>query len=122
VTSVSLTISLQKTLSQTNTDKSVPLTQLVGKMYADQGIAGFYRGVEVNVMRAIVLNGTKMSTYDVSKGYVSSSTGWSRKDPRTAFCSSFIAGFFMTCTGTFRICFLQSYSPLIETNQLLHSI
>eukprot|EP00429_Kryptoperidinium_foliaceum_P004348 CAMPEP_0176018266 /NCGR_PEP_ID=MMETSP0120_2-20121206/8789_1 /TAXON_ID=160619 /ORGANISM="Kryptoperidinium foliaceum, Strain CCMP 1326" /LENGTH=261 /DNA_ID=CAMNT_0017351311 /DNA_START=97 /DNA_END=879 /DNA_ORIENTATION=- len=87
-----------KTLSQTNKGASIPLGSLVGDMYQNQGIAGFYRGVEVNVMRAVVLNATKMGVYDVAKGRVVDSTGWSRKDPRTAFCSSFLAGFFMTCT------------------------
>jgi hypothetical protein len=87
-----------KTLSQTTKTKSVPLTQLVGKMYTDQGMKGFYRGLEVNVLRACVLNATKMGCYDMSKGYVVDATGWSRKDPRTAFCSAFVAGFFMTCT------------------------
>ena len=72
--------------------------ELVGDMYKSQGIAGFYRGVEVNVMRACVLNATKMGCYDVAKGFVSEKTGWKRKDIRTAFFSSFIAGFIMTCT------------------------
>ena len=31
------------------------------------GISGFYRGIEANVMRAMVLNGTKMSCYDQIK-------------------------------------------------------
>ena len=47
-------------------------------MYKDQGIAGFYRGVNVNVMRAITLSGTKMAVYDVSKGQVVKATGWNR--------------------------------------------
>lgn len=87
-----------KTLSQTNQGKSIPLGTLVGQMYHDQGLKGFYRGVGVNIMRATVLNATNMGVYDVSKGKVVEATGWSRKDPRTAFCSSFTAGFFMTCT------------------------
>ena len=49
-----------KTLAQTNTDKSVNLGALVGNMYRDQGIAGFYRGVEVNILRACILNASKM--------------------------------------------------------------
>lgn len=49
-------------------------------------------------MRAIVLNATNMGVYDIAKGRVVESTGWSRKDPRTVFCSSFLAGFFMTIT------------------------
>lgn len=87
-----------KTLAQTNKGTSVPLMTLVGQMYKDQGIGGFYRGVQVNVVRACVLSGTKMGVYDKCKGYVVDSTGWQRKDSRTAFVSSFAAGFFMTCT------------------------
>lgn len=87
-----------KTLSQTNKSESLPLMSLVGKMYRDQGMSGFYRGVQVNVMRAITLSGTKMAVYDVSKGYVVESTGWSRSSAKTAFISSFLAGFFMTVT------------------------
>lgn len=88
---------VMKTLAQTNKEKSAGLSSLVGDMYKSQGIGGFYRGVEVNIMRACVLNATKMGCYDISKGYVAEATGWSRKDIRTAFSSSFIAGFFMTC-------------------------
>ena len=71
-------------------------------MYADQGIKGFYRGLQANVMRACVLNASKMATYDVAKGYVADNTGWKRKDPRTIFASSVIAGFVMTlCVSPF---------------------
>lgn len=88
---------VMKTLAQTNkgTDS---LGSLVSNLYRDQGVGGFYRGVQVNIMRACVLNATKMGCYDMAKGQVSSATGWSRKDPKTVFCSSFIAGFFMTIT------------------------
>lgn len=57
-----------KTLAQANEGKAVPLTALVGDMYKAQGIKGFYRGVQANVMRACVLNATKMACYDISKG------------------------------------------------------
>lgn len=87
-----------KTLAQTNKEASVGLATLVMRMYQDQGIGGFYRGVGVNVARACILNATKMGCYDLSKGYVCEYTGWKRKDVRTAFASAFIAGFFMTCT------------------------
>lgn len=87
-----------KTLSQTNKKESLPLMSLVGKMYRDQGVSGFYRGVQVNIMRAITLNATKMGVYDISKGYVVETTGWKRNSAKTAFFSSFLAGFFMTVT------------------------
>lgn len=87
-----------KTLAQANKGKSVGLGTLVRDMYSQQGIAGFYRGVQANILRACVLNATKMGCYDISKGYVADATGWSRKDIKTSFCSATLAGFFMTCT------------------------
>jgi len=86
-----------KTLAQTNKGDA-SLGSLVGNLYKDQGMGGFYRGVQVNIMRACILNATKMGVYDIAKGKVSESFGWNRKDPKTVFCSSFIAGFFMTIT------------------------
>ena len=67
-------------------------------MYSEQGMAGFYRGVTANIMRACVLNATKMGCYDISKGYVTKATGWDRKDVRTSFTSATLAGFCMTIT------------------------
>jgi hypothetical protein len=87
-----------KTLSQANQGKSVGLTTLVSNMYTEQGVNGFYRGVSANIMRACVLNATKMGCYDISKGYVTKATGWDRKDFRTSFSSATLAGFFMTVT------------------------
>lgn len=88
---------VMKTLAQTNTTGE-PLGGLVTKLYADQGIAGFYRGVQVNIIRACILNATKMGVYDATKGYITDYTGWSRKDVKTSFISAFVAGFFMTVT------------------------
>ena len=89
---------VMKTLAQANKGKSVPLGTLVGNMYRDQGIGGFYRGLSANIGRACVLNATKMGCYDIAKGYVAGSTGWERKDPRTVFCSSILSGLCMTIT------------------------
>mmetsp|Transcript_2751 Transcript_2751/g.3247 ORF Transcript_2751/g.3247 Transcript_2751/m.3247 type:complete len:283 (-) Transcript_2751:262-1110(-) len=86
-----------KTLAQTG-QGNASLGSLVTNMYKEQGMKGFYRGVEVNIMRACILNATKMGVYDIAKGKVSENFGWSRKDPKTVFCSSFVAGFFMTIT------------------------
>jgi len=92
---------VMKTLMMTNTGKSpVPLSTLMGNMYKEQGIKGFYRGMEANIMRASVLNGTKMACYDQIKGYVVDYTGWTRKDPRCAFISAVGAGFCMSVTVT----------------------
>lgn len=87
-----------KTLAQANKGESVPLGTLVGNMYASQGIGGFYRGVQANILRACVLNATKMGCYDIAKGSICDATGWGRKDMKTSFCAATLAGFFMTCT------------------------
>jgi len=67
-----------------------------------QGISGFYRGLQANVMRAMVLNGTKMACYDQIKLIVTQS-GVIPKGILTQFTAAFGAGFFMVCTA-FQTC------------------
>lgn len=62
----------------------------------NQGMAGFYKGIEANVMRACILNATKMACYDTCKGFIKSK---GVKDGMTLqFMAAFTAGFFMTIT------------------------
>eukprot|EP00541_Cyclophora_tenuis_P001537 CAMPEP_0116572164 /NCGR_PEP_ID=MMETSP0397-20121206/18014_1 /TAXON_ID=216820 /ORGANISM="Cyclophora tenuis, Strain ECT3854" /LENGTH=299 /DNA_ID=CAMNT_0004100443 /DNA_START=42 /DNA_END=941 /DNA_ORIENTATION=- len=68
------------------------------ELLKNQGIGGFYRGIDSNIARAMVLNGTKMAVYDQAKGYVVAVSGWERKSLLTTFFSAVCAGFFMTCT------------------------
>jgi hypothetical protein len=74
-----------------------PLAKAASDLYAAQGMAGFYRGLEANVMRAMVLNGTKMACYDTIKTKIVESKAVPAGLP-TQFCSAFGAGFFMACT------------------------
>jgi hypothetical protein len=88
-----------KTRMMASAGKEVP--SIVGtakELLSNQGISGFYRGIDSNIARAMVLNGTKMAVYDQAKGYVHEVTGWERKSPLTTFFSAVTAGFFMTCT------------------------
>mmetsp|Transcript_12014 Transcript_12014/g.21436 ORF Transcript_12014/g.21436 Transcript_12014/m.21436 type:complete len:277 (-) Transcript_12014:202-1032(-) len=87
-----------KTLQMTSKAKVQPLTTVVSDVFKERGIAGFYRGLQANMLRACVLNGTKMACYDQIKGYVVSATGWHRSDLRTQFASATGAGFMMTVT------------------------
>lgn len=64
----------------------------------NQGISGFYRGIDSNIARAMVLNGTKMACYDTMKGVVVNTTGLDKSSLITQFLSAASAGFFMTCT------------------------
>lgn len=71
----------------------------VGALYKNQGIAGFYRGFQANIMRAMVLNGTKMACYDTIKGAVVNSGIVSDGSSLLGqFLAAFGAGFFMVCT------------------------
>lgn len=74
------------------------ITKTAKDLFKNQGIGGFYRGIDSNVARAMVLNGTKMAVYDQSKGYVMAVTGLSKTSLATQFLSAVCAGFFMTCT------------------------
>jgi hypothetical protein len=88
-----------KTKMMASSATEVPSMMATAKeLYTNQGISGFYRGLDSNIARAMVLNGTKMACYDQSKGYVVQYTGWSSKSLLTQFCAAVAAGFFMTCT------------------------
>ncbi len=50
-----------KTRMMTSEGKRPPtMNEAASALYKAQGIKGFYRGIEANVMRAMVLNGTKV--------------------------------------------------------------
>lgn len=88
-----------KTKMMTASGKEVPsITKTAGDLMANQGIGGFYRGIDSNIARAMVLNGTKMACYDQTKEIVVATTGLSKKALPTQFLSAVAAGFFMTCT------------------------
>lgn len=65
---------VMKTLAQTNRAEPLPMAALVGRMYEDRGVRGFYRGLQANVARACVLNATQMGVYDATKGFVTQSS------------------------------------------------
>lgn len=73
------------------------MNQAAAELYKAQGIGGFYRGIEANVMRAMVLNGTKMACYDQIKLMIKKS-GMVPDGLPTQFMSAFSAGFFMATT------------------------
>jgi Mitochondrial carrier protein len=88
---------IQQRMMTSESKEPPSMLKAAGDLFKSQGIAGFYRGIEANVMRAMVLNGTKMACYDQIKGMI--------KDSKivpdgliTQFLSAFGAGFFMACT------------------------
>jgi len=87
-----------KTRMMASADKNSPkLFETASNLYKKQGMGGFYRGIDANIMRAMVLNGTKMSCYDQIKTLIKKS-GVVPAGLPTQFVSAFGAGFFMACT------------------------
>lgn len=70
------------------------LLQVSSAIFQHQGIRGFYKGLWANILRAMVLNGTKMLCYDNIKRFVQQS-GIVPPGLPTQFASAFGAGFFM---------------------------
>jgi len=88
-----------KTKMMAAAGKEVPsITATAKELLSQQGISGFYRGIDSNIARAMVLNGTKMACYDQAKGFVVQQTGLAKTSIVTQFLSAVAAGFFMTCT------------------------
>jgi hypothetical protein len=88
-----------KTKMMTDSGAEVPSMVSTAKdLFKNQGVSGFYRGIEANIMRAMVLNGTKMACYDQAKGFIVDTTGLPKSSLLTQFLSAVTAGFFMTCT------------------------
>jgi len=77
--------------------KAPTFWSISANIYKIENYKGFYKGLEANVMRACVLNGTKMACYDQIKYHIVKSNiippGIS-----TQFCAAFGAGFFMATT------------------------
>lgn len=87
-----------KTRMMTTEGKEPPsMAKAASNLFKSQGISGFYRGIQANVMRAMVLNGTKMACYDQISEMIKKS-GLVPKGLTTNFMSAFGAGFFMACT------------------------
>jgi len=61
-------------------------------------LKGFYKGLSANISRGVVLNATKLGTYDIIKSYLKDNFKFSGIPLH--FFSAFTAGFFMTLTVT----------------------
>merc|ERR1711871_321655 len=88
----------QMMASEKSGAEAMGLGSAASAMLKEQGVAGFYRGLEANVMRAMVLNGTKMACYDQIKGLIVSSLGWDKKGMATQAAAATGAGVFMATT------------------------
>jgi hypothetical protein len=63
----------------------------VRDIYSNWGLKGFYTGVKPTIIRAIILNGSQLSTYDHSKHYMLNK-GMFEEGKALQFTASFMAG------------------------------
>ena len=85
-----------KTRMMADKTSSKGLGEIAGEIMKAEGFKGFYKGFNVNVMRAMVLNATKMACYDTCKAYMV--TAFAVEGLLLQFMAAFTAGFIMTCT------------------------
>ena len=85
-----------KTKMMANKDSNEGLGFYASEVMKAEGIMGFYKGFNTNVIRAMVLNATKMACYDTIKGFLVAS--FALEGLLLQFCAAFSAGFFLTCT------------------------
>lgn len=88
----------QMMASEKSGSEALSLGSSASALMKEQGIGGFYRGLEANVMRAMVLNGTKMACYDTIKGMIVENFGWDKKGMHTQAAAATGAGVFMATT------------------------
>ena len=89
---------VMKTRMMTSETKGEKVGVIFRKIINEFGVAGLYKGLQANVMRACVLNGTKMRTYDQCKTLLLEKRIVKKKGLLLEFMAAFAAGFFMTCT------------------------
>jgi len=87
-----------KTRMMATEGAAVSIGTVAKQIMATQGVGGFYRGMDANVARAMVNNGTKMACYDATKQWVASTGVFPKGSSVTILTSATIAGFFMTMT------------------------
>jgi hypothetical protein len=87
------------TNSSHNSTQIVSGKSLIIDIYQTNGLKGFYKGLSANLMRACVLNGTKMACYDQIKESIIKSN-MVKNDLVVQFVSAFLSGFFMSITVT----------------------
>ena len=79
-----------------NRDEDKPMSFYVGQVMETNGILGFWKGFNTNVVRAMVNNATQMACYDVIKTFIVNT--FALEGILLQFLASFFAGFFITLT------------------------
>lgn len=85
-----------KTRMMANRDEDKPMSFYVGQVMETNGILGFWKGFNTNVVRAMVNNATQMACYDVIKTFIVNT--FALEGILLQFLASFFAGFFITMT------------------------
>lgn len=79
-----------------NTGKNLTLGETAKVIVRESGWRGLYRGIDTTMVRAAILGGTKMGTYDTTKQQLRK-VGW-KDGPSLVFTASVITGLATTLT------------------------
>ena len=71
----------------------------ISKIYQNYGVIGFWKGLNAGIQRSIVLNFTKLGTYDIIKHKIIDD-GYLKDGLLCQFVASIFAGFFTAVTST----------------------
>lgn len=85
-----------KTKMMASEGAGISFSSTAKQIMSNQGIGGFYKGIDANIARAMVNNGTKMACYDVTKTTIKKNTGITGVPLTVA--SAMVAGVAMTAT------------------------
>jgi len=76
--------------------KGKSMGEYMAEIKKAEGLLGFYKGLNANVLRAMINTGTKMACYDTVKMFLV--TSFALEGLLLQFCAAFAAGFFLTCS------------------------
>lgn len=85
-----------KTRMMANRDEDKPMSFYASEVMKMDGLGGFWKGFNTNVVRAMVNNATQMATYDTCKMFLINS--FAMEGILLQFLASVATGFFITAT------------------------
>lgn len=97
--SIANPLDLLKIRMQNQKGEPMPIGWHIRHVYADGGVAGFWKGVGPTCIRAMKMNGTKLAVYDSIKHTIIDG-GYMKSGISVQFMASVGAGFFQTVVTT----------------------
>jgi solute carrier family 25 protein 34/35 len=89
-------LGLAKTRLQAHNTKYTGFNDVVGSVYKQDGVKGLWRGAKASALRVAIGSGFQLSTYDLVKPALISTSYFPKDSVYTHFCASFLTSFVVT--------------------------